>query len=255
MHPCRAALPFALSLVLSASACDNPRHNPLIEVARGAVTFMMGSATGDPSEGPVHPVTVPGYALERFEVTVAMYQACVDQGACSPPRPETVIAQGLSPQACNFGRPGREAHPVNCVTQQQAQDFCRWEDRRLPTEPEWELSARGTLGSVFPWGQDAPAAQACWARSVEEGTCAVGAFPRTLLGLLNSNGVADLGGNVWEWTSTGYCAYGGACDTTVAIRGGSWDYGDQASLRATRRLAVPGEFASSSVGLRCARSP
>jgi eukaryotic-like serine/threonine-protein kinase len=84
---------------------------------------------------PAHPVTVSGFCLDRTEVSVRNYEDCVTRGVCSP--------AGHEDPGCNWGRPDRAWHPVNCVDWNQARAFCEWAGRRLPTNAEWEYAARG----------------------------------------------------------------------------------------------------------------
>lgn len=95
---------------------------------------MMGSDSGGSNETPVHQVTVPSFEMNRTEVTVAQYQACVDAGVC------------IEPTQCgsyyNWGVAGREDHPVNCVDWYQSVAFCAWAGGRLLSGSEWEYAAR-----------------------------------------------------------------------------------------------------------------
>ncbi len=119
-----------------------------------AGSFPMGTEDGDPDEKPVHRVTLPAFELDRTEVTVGAYAACVAAGACIPFT--TVEWSGYSEgqkkassQYCNWGKARREQHPINCVPWDEAKKFCVWANKRLPTEEEWEYAARGAEGTFL----------------------------------------------------------------------------------------------------------
>jgi formylglycine-generating enzyme len=103
----------------------------------------------------------------------------------------------------------RARHPVVHVAHEDAQAYAHWAGKELPSEAEWEFAARGGLeGATFAWGEELmpagrPAAN-WWQGEFPwqnlrldgwEGTSPVGAFPP------NGYGLADMCGNVWEWTS------------------------------------------------------
>jgi formylglycine-generating enzyme required for sulfatase activity len=150
-------------------------------------------------ETPSRTVTVRGFFLDRTEVTVADFQACVRAGACEP---------APTMGECNAGEPDRDHFPINCVTWDQAGAYCEWAGRRLPTEAEWEKGARGTDGRAFPWGNEAPdaddiyranwgegLARHLWVRDRWEYDAPVGTFPEGA----SPYGALDMAGNLGEW--------------------------------------------------------
>ncbi len=228
----------------SGSGCG-PGLPGMVEIPGG--TFPMGATVATdpaarPDEAPVRSMTVGDFFLDRTEVTVAAYRQCK---VCSAP--------GTGP-SCTFTAEGgsRDAAPVNCISAAQAAAFCQAQGKRLPTEAEWEYAARGSSGSLYPWGNAAPGERsACWGKSAP---CAVGGYPDTLLGagVASGQGLVDLAGNLWEWTSTSYCGYDGqGCTGALVLRGGAYNRTDAAALRGSQRNATVGQ--PSDAGFRCAR--
>jgi formylglycine-generating enzyme required for sulfatase activity len=129
-----------------------------------AGSFSMGTDGPDdsqPDEKPVHRVTLPAFQLDRTEVTVGAYAACVAAAACIPftTVQDSVYSEGQNKwasQFCNWGKARREQHPINCVPWDEAKKFCVWANKRLPTEEEWEYAARGSEGRTYPWGEAFP---------------------------------------------------------------------------------------------------
>ena len=229
----------------------------MVEVPAGE--FTMGSIIGDPDEAPVHSVYLDAFWIDRTEVTVDAYAACVEAGACS---------RGNSSSSCNWNRTDRGDHPVNCVTWKQAHDYCAWVGARLPTEAEWEKAARGTDARTYPWGEATPTCDLAvmWDAAVggfgcdQNRTQPVGSRPSGA----SPYGAVDLIGNVWEWVNDWYGATyyaeapaanptGPENGTYRVLRGGSWFDDDPSELRASFRYGTNPAYSLINDGFRCAR--
>ncbi len=231
--------------------------------------FAMGFDRGSGDERPVHTVELSGYYLDRFEVTVAQYRACVAGGGCTPPHAGSrTYRLEFEGRFANWNQPGREHHPVNAVSWAQADQYCRWAGKRLPSEAEWEKAAGGD-GRRYPWGDE----EASCDRIVmddggdgcgQDNTWPVGSKPAGA----SPYGVMDLAGNVWEWVADWYDHgyYGRApladpfnadpgSESLKILRGGSLADQNPHIHTVTNRLAYdPEQGYDYTVGFRCARS-
>jgi formylglycine-generating enzyme required for sulfatase activity len=200
-------------------------------------------------------VTVANFCMDRAEVTVNRYLACVHEGKCSAQHLDSSSADGKSfsfERRCNAPLSGQGNHPINCVSFEQAATFCDAADGRLPTEEEWEWAARGgACGRDYPWEparwweSSTLEGRVCWLRNPGlDGTCAVGSFPAGDSPI----GIHDLAGNVWEWTASKY-------DTEErVIRGGSWMLRDTSAVKASFRYGYAPAVQDSDLGFRCVRN-
>ena len=254
----------------SASAAPPKREGPeMVRVPSGA--FTMGSALGEPAEQPAHDVTITRtFMIDAGEVTVEAYMKCVSEQKCTAPG---VHGPGVDEAAvqrlgskCNFLDPARVQHPVNCVDRNQAEAFCKYAGKRLPTEAEWEYAARGPDARIYPWGTAQPSctrgvfAEGSEGRCAREGSSVAGSFPDGV----SPYGVQDLAGNVREWVADAWDerAYGKAAkpDPRVVniaargiVRGGAWD-SPPGDLRAFRRVPLNPATGDISTGFRCVRN-
>jgi formylglycine-generating enzyme required for sulfatase activity len=218
-------------------------------------TIQMGSAVGEADEMPVHPVHVAAFDLDRTETTVAQYAQCVSAGGCVP-APSVVQWPGatsddqqLSKDLCNENRPDRQDYAANCIDWNMATAYCRWAGKRLPTEAEWEYAAcAGDCNQVIhsKVGKAVVHGATRWAFSSRVPSGAPGPF-----------GLYDMAGNVWEWTSSPYCAYDrpDCSDPRRVVRGGSWSMVDFLFVRLTDRSASDPSNRNTNLGFRCARNP
>ncbi len=159
--------------------------------------FQMGTdyLKADAQNKPQHTVYLDAFKIDKFEVTNAEYARFV---AATGHRPPLNWSDG------KFA-PGMERHPVTMVTWFDARDFCAWENKRLPTEAEWEKAARGTDGRRWPWGERMDVKRLNTYYSVGT-TTPVGSYP---LGA-SPYGVMDMAGNVSEWVDSELLPYKGS---------------------------------------------
>lgn len=258
--------------------CDDadPAVNPSTERWVTPGPFVMGSNSEEAGadEGPLHVVTLSGYCLDRDEVTAGQFAAWLQQ---TNQRPRSADIRNVDAQGQVIS--GREQHPVEGVTWEEAQSFCRAQGKELPTEAQWEKAARGgcELGDdaqrcdpsdlrQFPWGSAAPDCQRanhqrttggmptlCTADTLPVGSLPAGHGPY---------GHRDLAGNVWEYVRDGYhpAVYtadgvredpGGPEGAAYHVmRGGSWSTFSTNMRVANRHNEL---VMGSATGFRCAR--
>lgn len=234
---------------------------------------------GELDERPAHEVTVGAFLLDRTEVTNEAYYECVQAGVCRPHSPKSAETNKLGPDK-RFRGPRQ---PISGVSHDDAQTYCAWKGKRLPTEAEWERAARGSDGRMYPWGDDKPTSEhAVFQTGV---THDVGTHPRGA----GPFGHLDLAGNVWEWVADHYDPYAyrregasvgkpGDCEQILqtlaelkrhrmqgftgsnpipdecehVLRGGAFNYGAW-GLRSSNRVHHPGRFRLVMSGFRCAK--
>ncbi|MBM3219216.1 MAG: hypothetical protein FJZ38_11155 [Candidatus Rokubacteria bacterium] len=208
--------------------------------------FTMGShAWAD--EEPPHRVHLDAFYVDKYETTNALYERFMR------------AANRPAPNFWSETKWNGSSQPVVGVSWDDADAYCRWAGKRLPTEAEWEKAARGADGRKYPWGEQWDAS---WTNSGESRlgkTAPVGSYPSGV----SPYGAHDMAGNVWEWVADWYGKDyyqrspernpdGPDSGHTRVLRGGSWNNAPSA-LRAAVRSSLTPDYRSYNVGFRSAR--
>lgn len=223
-----------------------------------AGSFSMGSNIRD-DESPIHAVYLDAYYIDKFEVTNASYEKCVEAGECKPPVPSN-----SNSRFAYYSNPEFDEYPVVYVSWEMAKTYCEWRGDRLPTEAEWEKAARGEDGRTFPWGDgyNCDRANIIFNDTYCNGdTSKVGIY----LQGVSPYGTYDMAGNAWEWVSDWYDGeyymkspsfnpLGPETGSAKVFRGGSWSDRADAIMTTRRNYSDPTSIFNN-VGFRCALSP
>ena len=226
-------------------------------------------------ESPYHQVSVPSFKMDAYEVTNAQYiqflnaegnicfeNECVDSDASTTYFKLSETGGVWSVES------GFENSPIVEVTWYGAKAYCEWAGKRLPSESEWELAARGTDERLYPWGDETATCDYAVMNDGGNGCgtaapyyWAVGSKPSGI----SPYGLFDMAGNVWEWVEDDwhddYSVTGRPDDGSAwidsprgsyrVLRGGSWD-GNYQDLRASNRNYGSPANSYNHGGFRCA---
>ena len=238
--------------------------------------FSMGSDRLGEDEQPLHQVYLDAFWLDRYEVTNAQfakfvaetnYQTTAEQHGWGWILVEGTLqemngADWQHPYGTNSDINDRSDHPVVLVSWADANAYCRWAGKRLPTEAEWEKAARGPIVQSYAWGEVYDSSKANTQETQRHDTMPVGSFsPHGD----SPYGAADMSGNVSEWVADWYAddyyqyasannPLGPTSGTEKILRGGAWFFEALYAQTAFRYNLNP-EYTYSFTGFRCALSP
>ncbi len=249
---------------MAVQVVPSPRQLPSGMAYIPAGTFRMGDkdlldAKGLANERPPHDVEVSGFYMDTHEVTYTQYQACVQAGNCTPPQPSNCYDPwGRLDIHAVFFRDKKQ--PIVCVDWQQAKTFCEQDNKRLPTEAEWEKAAVGPESYLWSFGNTFDENQANTTENDRRASAQVGSYPS------NGHGLYDMSGNVSEWVEDRYdeafytkpeasrpnpvSQTAGKGDRVQ--RGGAWWHGIEGVRASRRHWEAPNEV-STLVGFRCVK--
>lgn len=253
---------------------ENFTPTPLLEVGSTQVSdkdemvmvyvpegiFTMGTDYGYSYEQPAHKVFLDSFWIDKTEVSNSQYANCVSAGYCGMP----LWNGGYNPRY--YSESKNADFPIVRVDWNDANSYCEWGGRRLPTEAEWEKAARGTDGRLYPWGEESPS---CDFANIPN--CGF-KFSGNIFDLSSVYNYADSAspygalnmiGNAWEWVADWYDETyysdspnsnpkGPSSGLFKLIRGGSID---QSASAVNRTWAGPDSYSSAVYmsGFRCAK--
>jgi iron(II)-dependent oxidoreductase len=240
----------------------------MVEIPAGWFVMGTNNERADAQNKPEHKIQLPAYAIDKYPVTNAQYARFIVK---TKHRPPLDWENGVIPDK-------KELHPVTMVSWYDAKAYCESEDKRLPSEAEWEKAARGAEGQRWPWGNQMDPSRLNTYYNVGATT----EVTRYVAGA-SPFGVFDLAGNVSEWTASDFNPYEGSDapkgiftpkqvvaqtpqDRAMKVadlvpvegasykvrRGGSWKSDPFATSAYHRNFSLP-HYASDFFGFRCAK--
>jgi ergothioneine biosynthesis protein EgtB len=251
-------------------ASSRPFNNDTIQIPGGEFEIGNESLDALDNERPVHRLYLDTYYIDPYLVTCGQYRAFMAAGGYQNPQWWSEAGwQWLQTEQVTqpfywSNNPAEDNHPVCGVSWYEAEAYCNFVGKRLPTETEWEKAAswdsRANRRRIYPWGDNAPTAQNCNHNHNVGKTTPVDAY----LSGQSPYGLYDTLGNVWEWTASWFDGYQGFQSYPYigysqvyfdqqhrVLRGGSWatrPWALRASFRNWYHPGVRQIFA----GFRCA---
>ena len=227
---------------------------PMVLVPAGEFTMGSPDGVGEKEEHPQHTVDLDAFYIDQYEVTTEQYAQFMSATGHSAPEFWDQV---------DSSRDGKK--PVIGINWDDAQTYCDWAGKRLPTEAEWEKAARGTDQRTYPWGDTNLDSRIAnfgkdWDSEVyAERLKAVGSYERGK----SPYGAYDMVGNVSEWGADWYDKdyygkspqknpHGPSSGVLKVLRGGSW-LDSPTYLRSALRYWFNPAYRYANIGVRCAQ--
>ncbi len=243
----------------SASSAVPPTETEMVAIPEGE--FIMGSSRQDiewaaqkffsesldyyQDETPAHKRSLPKFEIDKTEVTFAQYSSYLEKTGKQKPK------------LLDDKRFNQNSQPMVGITWQEANDYCHYFGKQLPTEAQWEKAARGPKISYYPWGNE-PLKTHANVRGKKDGfryTAPVGSYKNGA----SVYGVLDLAGNAWEWTADWYQPHPGNTvkndlygEKFKVIKGGSWFSNLDLARISVRGKNLP-DRRQNYIGFRCVK--
>ena len=274
---------------------NNSQNSPVNSSAQNGMvlinggTFLMGTDDGMEYESPIHEVQIKSFYIDEHEITVAEFAKFVEAANYKTDAEKfgwsgvfnLKTGEWEKSDGANWRHPDgakSEPNPNEPVTQiswNDATEYSKWADKRLPTEAEWEFAARGGLvGKRYAWGNDLrpngkPVANWWQGTFPNKNTNEDGFIARAPVKSFapNGYGLYDTAGNVWEWTADWYAddyyknsprenPTGAKNGDERAIRGGSWMCAENfcTNYRVAARSHATPDSGLNNLGFRCVRA-
>ncbi|XP_031554431.1 inactive C-alpha-formylglycine-generating enzyme 2-like [Actinia tenebrosa] len=270
-------------------------HTEMVKLSGGRFKMGTDAKDGKDGEGPSKMVKVKSFLIDKFPVTNENFRKFVREKnykseaekfgwsfaffSAVPAKTLSKIKQSVQgapwwipvnrafwrqPQGPGTSIKDKMKHPAVHISYNDANEYCKWAGKRLPTEKEWEFAARGGLrDNTYPWGNNFEEKRMnIWQgrfpheNTKDDGyhwTAAVDAFPPQ-----NDYGMCDMVGNAWEWVSDELKTLGGGGEKKFVLRGGSYlDSVDGAFnhiARVTTRMGNTADAGSDNITFRCAKN-
>lgn len=229
--------------------------------------FILGSNKYS-DEKPELRVFLKGYCIDKFLVTNEQFKRFVDETQYQTDAEKEgygmvrIGNRWKRVNGANWKRPdgftsieGKENHPVVQISYNDALRYCKWANKRLPTEAEWEKAARGPEGNKFPWGNSEPNDTMVNFDNFIGSTTLVDKYEKGQ----SFYGLYDMAGNVYQWCSDWYekghransNPKGPESGKERVIKGGSFIEGSE-SLRSANRDRYEPNYRTYLFGFRCA---
>jgi len=184
-------------------------------------------------------VELPAFYIDKFPMTNERYKKFVDATGHSVPFKSEEAAKPYNWRGGTYPK-GKARHPAVLVDRSDVAAYCRWAEKPLPSEQQWEKAARGTDGRTYPWGDEFEDGRCnCWHQRIQT-TTPVDRFPKGV----SPYGCYDMAGNVWEWTST-------SRKLGWAVKGGSW-FDGEVRVRSSAYGWIRPHLKANNLGFRCA---